>query len=60
MLSRLCGGAGRQWFAALHTQEVETELVLYPGAGHLFLSSGRPSRRLGYSRRTVAWLTERV
>lgn len=53
-------GQAEQWFAALHTQEVETELVLYPGAGHLFLSSGRPSHRLDYSRRTFAWLTEHI
>ncbi|TCC28606.1 S9 family peptidase [Kribbella sindirgiensis] len=53
-------GQAEQWFAALHTQQVETELVLYPGAGHLFLSSGRPSHRLDYSRRTFTWLTDRV
>jgi dipeptidyl aminopeptidase/acylaminoacyl peptidase len=53
-------GQAEQWFAALHTLGVEAELVLYPGADHLFLTSGRPSHRLDYARRTIAWLTEHV
>jgi len=32
------------------------ELVRYPGAEHLFYSSGRPSQRLDYNRRIVEWL----
>jgi len=34
----------------------EVELVRYPGAEHLFYSSGRPSQRLDYNRRIVEWL----
>ena len=32
------------------------ELVRYPGASHLFYSSGRPSQRVDYNRRIVDWL----
>ncbi|TDW14919.1 dipeptidyl aminopeptidase/acylaminoacyl peptidase [Kribbella kalugense] len=53
-------GQAEQWFAALHTLGVETELVLYPDADHLFLTSGRPSHRLDYARRAITWLTEHL
>jgi dipeptidyl aminopeptidase/acylaminoacyl peptidase len=49
-----------QWFAALRAREVPTRLVRYPGASHLFIALGRPSHRLDYNRRVVAWLNEHV
>ncbi len=49
-------GQAQQWFSALKGQGVETEMVLYPGAGHIFPIAGRPSHRLDYNRRVLAWL----
>jgi dipeptidyl aminopeptidase/acylaminoacyl peptidase len=49
-------GQGEQWFAALRERGVPTRLVLYPGASHLFLYSGRPSHGVDYSRRLVDWV----
>jgi dipeptidyl aminopeptidase/acylaminoacyl peptidase/CubicO group peptidase (beta-lactamase class C family) len=51
-------GQGQQWFAALRERGVPTELVLYPGASHLFPWEGRPSHRLDYSRRVRDWIDE--
>ncbi|KGH46186.1 beta-lactamase [Modestobacter caceresii] len=48
-------GQAEQWFTALRTQRVPTELVLFPGGSHLFILDGRPSHRVGYSRRLIAW-----
>nr|WP_246405525.1 serine hydrolase [Modestobacter versicolor] len=53
-------GQAEQWFAALRTRGVPTELVLYPGGSHLFILSGRPSHRVDYSRRLVRWAQQHV
>lgn len=50
-------GQAEEWFAALRTRRVPTELVLYPGSGHLFIVLGKPSHRLDYNRRVEEWLT---
>ncbi|MYW02717.1 S9 family peptidase [Streptomyces sp. SID3343] len=47
-----------QWFHALRTRGVPVRLVLYPGQSHLFILDGRPSHRVDYTRRVVAWVTE--
>jgi dipeptidyl aminopeptidase/acylaminoacyl peptidase len=49
-------GQAELWFSGLQERGVDTELVLYPDADHLFLWAGRPSHRLDYSRRLVEWL----
>ena len=48
----------RQWHTALRQRGVPARLVMYPEADHLFLFNGRPSYRIDYHRRTVAWLLE--
>jgi hypothetical protein len=32
-------------------------MVLYPGASHLFILSGRPSHQADWNRRVVEWVT---
>ncbi|MBB5958648.1 dipeptidyl aminopeptidase/acylaminoacyl peptidase [Saccharothrix tamanrassetensis] len=49
-------GQAEQWFGALLDHDVPAELVVYPGASHLFILDGKPSHRLDYHRRTVDWL----
>jgi dipeptidyl aminopeptidase/acylaminoacyl peptidase len=49
-------GQAEQWHHGLCSREVPTELVLYPGASHLFILDGKPSHRHDYSRRIVDWL----
>jgi dipeptidyl aminopeptidase/acylaminoacyl peptidase len=44
------------WHAALRVRGVPSELVLYPGASHLFVLSGRPSQRRDFGRRLVDWV----
>jgi dipeptidyl aminopeptidase/acylaminoacyl peptidase len=51
-------GQAELWFAALRARRVPTRLVLYPGASHLFILTGRPSQRRDYSERLVDWITE--
>jgi len=51
-------GQAELWFTALRSRGVPTELVLYPGASHLFVVDGRPSHRADLSRRIIDW-TER-
>ncbi len=51
-------GQAEQWFHALRTRGVESQLVLYPGGSHLFILDGRPSHRADYSHRLVGWVTE--
>ncbi len=51
-------GQAEEWFAALRARRVETELVRYPGASHLFILLGRPSHRIDYCRRVTDWATE--
>jgi dipeptidyl aminopeptidase/acylaminoacyl peptidase len=50
-------GQGEELFiGVLAAGRVPTELVRYPGASHMFRSTGRPSHRLDVNRRTIAWL----
>ena len=53
-------GQAEEWFVSLRRRGVETELVRYPGASHLFILSGRPSHRIDYNRRIEDWLTKHV
>lgn len=53
-------GQAEQWFAALRTARVPTELVLYPGGSHLFILDGRPSHRADYNRRIIDWTEQYV
>jgi dipeptidyl aminopeptidase/acylaminoacyl peptidase len=50
-------GQAEQWFTALRVLGQEVELVLYPGASHLFVLNGRPSHRADWNRRVVEWVT---
>jgi dipeptidyl aminopeptidase/acylaminoacyl peptidase/CubicO group peptidase (beta-lactamase class C family) len=50
-------GQAEQWFAALREQGVPAQMVLYPGASHLFILDGRPSHRADYGRRVISWVT---
>ena len=50
-------GQAEQWFTALRTLGRQVELVLYPGASHLFVLTGRPSHRADWNRRVVDWVT---
>ena len=47
-----------QWFTALRECGVPSRLVLYPGASHLFIITGRPSHRADWNHRTVDWLEQ--
>lgn len=49
-------GQAEQWYNALHERGVPTELVIYPGAAHLFILEGKPSHRADYNRRLVDWV----
>lgn len=49
-------GQAEQWFAALRERRVPVRMVRYPGASHLFIINGRPSHRVDYNERIVAWL----
>jgi dipeptidyl aminopeptidase/acylaminoacyl peptidase len=49
-------GRAEEWFVALRSRGVPTEMVLYPGASHLFIITGRPSHRVDYGRRLVEWV----
>lgn len=50
-------GQAEELFAALLTAgKTEVEMVLYPGGSHRLAESGRPSHRVDYNRRIVAWL----
>jgi dipeptidyl aminopeptidase/acylaminoacyl peptidase len=50
-------GQSEEWFAALRSRRVETQMVRYPGASHLFILDGRPSHRVDYNRRVAEWVT---
>jgi dipeptidyl aminopeptidase/acylaminoacyl peptidase len=54
---RCPAGQAEQWFTALRTLGREVELVLYPGASHLFILTGRPSHRADWNQRVVDWVT---
>lgn len=49
-------GQAQQWHTSLRDRGVPTELVLYPGASHVFILLGPPSQRLDYARRVVDWV----
>jgi dipeptidyl aminopeptidase/acylaminoacyl peptidase len=50
-------GQAEEMFAALmRGGRAQTELVMYPGGGHHFFESGKPSHRLDVVTRMVAWL----
>ncbi len=53
-------GQAEQWFAALRERGVPARLVRYPGGSHLFILNGRPSHRIDYNERIVAWLEQWV
>ncbi len=53
-------GQAQQWYTSLRERGVPTELVLYPGASHVFILLGKPSERMDYNRRVVAWLDRYV
>ncbi|MDP4501323.1 S9 family peptidase [Nonomuraea turcica] len=53
-------GQSEEWFTALRTLGVPTEMVLYPDESHQFLADGRPSNRVDYSRQIVRWVTAHV
>lgn len=44
------------WYQALQDHGVPSELVLYPGASHGFVTSGRPSAVLDVGRRIADWI----
>ena len=48
---------GQQWHTSLVERGVESELVVYPGASHVFLLLGLPSHRLDLNRRILDWVT---
>lgn len=45
----------QQWFSALREREVETQLIVYPGASHEFPDTGRISHRIDYAHRVIEW-----
>jgi dipeptidyl aminopeptidase/acylaminoacyl peptidase/CubicO group peptidase (beta-lactamase class C family) len=49
-------GQAQQWHTALRERGVPAELVLYPGASHLFIIEGPPSQRLDFNRRIAEWV----
>ena len=51
-------GQAQQWHTALRDRGVPTELVLYPGASHVFILLGKPSQRMDYNRRVVDWVEQ--
>jgi CubicO group peptidase (beta-lactamase class C family) len=50
-------GQAEEWFTALRSRRVPTELVRYLGVGHLFILSGPPSQRIDYCARFEEWVT---
>jgi dipeptidyl aminopeptidase/acylaminoacyl peptidase len=51
-------GQAQQWHTALREQGVPTRLVVYPGASHTFVLTGRPSQRLDFNHRVLDWLEQ--
>ncbi|MFE7120892.1 serine hydrolase, partial [Streptomyces sp. NPDC057654] len=49
-------GQAEQWFNALRSRRVPTELVLYPGGTHMFPLDGPPSHRADFNQRVVDWV----
>ena len=53
-------GQSEELFAALRKLGQDVEMVVYPGASHLFVVTGRPSHQADYQKRLLAWVTEHV
>ncbi|MDX6342595.1 MAG: hypothetical protein QOH87_2733, partial [Trebonia sp.] len=51
-------GQAEQWHVALRELGVDTQLVRYPGASHLFILDGMPSHRIDYNQRVVDWVEQ--
>jgi dipeptidyl aminopeptidase/acylaminoacyl peptidase len=51
-------GQAEQWHTALRELGVDTQLVRYPGASHLFILDGTPSHRIDYNQRVVDWVEQ--
>jgi dipeptidyl aminopeptidase/acylaminoacyl peptidase len=51
-------GQAEQWHSALRELGVDTQLVRYPGASHLFILDGMPSHRIDYNQRVVDWVEQ--
>jgi dipeptidyl aminopeptidase/acylaminoacyl peptidase len=50
-------GQGEEFYIGLVAAgRVPCQMVRYPGASHLFLGQGRPSQRVDYCQRVVAWV----
>lgn len=47
---------GEQWFQALQANGVPSELVIYPGAPHGFVSAGSPATVADVAQRIADWL----
>src|SRR3984957_11667314 len=56
--SRCPVGQAEQWHVALRELGVDTQLVRYPGASHLFILNGAPSHRIDYNQRVVDWVEQ--
>lgn len=57
----LCPVEGAEgWSAVLRARGIPTQMVRYPDASHLLLFDGRPSQRVDYQNRLVAWITTRL
>jgi CubicO group peptidase (beta-lactamase class C family) len=51
-------GQAEQWHTALRELGVDTRLVRYPGASHLFILDGMPSHRIDYNQQVVDWVEQ--
>jgi dipeptidyl aminopeptidase/acylaminoacyl peptidase len=51
-------GQAEEWHVALRELGVDTQLVRYPGASHLFILDGTPSHRIDYNNRVVDWVEQ--
>ena len=49
-------GEAERFFAALRARGVPAQLVLYPGASHVFIVNGTLAHRQDYQRRVIDWL----
>lgn len=53
-------GEAERFFTALRARGVPTQLVLYPGAAHVFIINGSLAQRRDYQQRIVDWLVQHV
>lgn len=51
-------GQAEAWFAGLREAGTPAQLVMYPGASHLFIIQGQLSQRIDYRERLFAWLEQ--